>query len=118
MTWKPLLAVIAALLVFALLTPSASARPEDGPLTGSGHMVHLPRTGSNWYGAYHLGERTAYCADLMAHGPSRATAWVEAPPDQALRKQNTSTAGRHGGGRARAGAVPPHCHDPNSRRQR
>ncbi|MDO5677699.1 MAG: hypothetical protein Q4G35_09375 [Propionibacteriaceae bacterium] len=98
MTWKPFIAAMIAFLAVSLFIPTAQARPQDGHLVGSGHMVPLPRTGTNWYGAYHVENTTAYCADLMAHGPSRATAWTEAPVGSPLQKQNSASLGAHGGG--------------------
>lgn len=98
MRWRPLLTALIALLALSLFTTPASARPQDGHLVGSGHMVALPRTGTNWYGAYHVDQATAYCADLMASGPGQATNWVQAPPDYVLRKQTRATHGAHGGG--------------------
>ncbi|MCG6566018.1 hypothetical protein, partial [Tessaracoccus sp. ZS01] len=102
MTWRPLCTALIALFTFALMIPTASARPQDGHLTDSGHMVALPGTGTNWYGAYHVDRQTAYCADLMADGPRNASSWVQAPAGYVLRKQNRASHGTHGNGSAAA----------------
>ena len=78
--------------------PQASARPQDGALSGSGYTVDLPATGRGWYGAYHLGETTAFCVDLDSGPPRQASGWTERTGTD-LRKQAGWGAGpgSHGG---------------------
>ena len=101
-------ALLLSLLLMALIRPDpALAGPQDGPREGSGHTVTMPRTGRDWYGAYRMGQTTAYCADLMSAPPRRATAWTEAAVGAPLVKQAGPAAGSllpHGNGTAAATA--------------
>ncbi|AQX16573.1 MULTISPECIES: hypothetical protein [Tessaracoccus] len=81
------LALAGLIVVLAGAVP-ARARPQDGPLEQAGHLVVMPGTGRDWYGAYHVGGRTAYCADLMSAPPRQATAWREAPSGAPLIRQS------------------------------
>lgn len=90
MRLRHLLAPALALLTAGtLLAPplAAQARPQDGNLTGSGYLVTMPRTGSGWTGAYHVGGTTAWCIDLASDHPSNASAWTATSVGPGLRKQ-------------------------------
>ena len=81
-------ALLFSLMLTVLIRPdTAGATPHDGPREGSGYTVAMPTTGRDWYGAYRMGETTAYCADLMSAPPRRATGWAEAPEGAPLVKQ-------------------------------
>ncbi len=79
------LLTLATLLV--PVPPHASARPQDGALDGSGYRVDLPATGRGWYGAYHVGEVTAFCTDLNSGPPRQASGWTE-HTEPGFRKQS------------------------------
>lgn len=79
-------ALIVALCFVWFPRGSADARPEDGILPGSGLMVAMPKTGTNWYGAYQVGTATGYCIDLQSAPPKRASAWRTSQP-QIITKQ-------------------------------
>ncbi|MHA6512389.1 Ig-like domain-containing protein [Tessaracoccus sp. Z1128] len=99
---RPALVLLITVILTLLVAPApADARPQDGPLAGAGHTVSMPRTGRDWYGAYHLGQVTAYCADLMSAPPRRATGWTELPAGTPLTKQSGVAGGApvpHGNG--------------------
>ena len=79
--WAACTAVLLALLSMG---QPAFARPQDGIMRGSGfnYSGH-----SGWYGAYHLGDLTAYCADLNSRGPSHASGWTKLPESSRIYKQ-------------------------------
>lgn len=92
-----ILRLVASVLLTALIltaSPAAFARAQDGPLAGAGQLVDLPRTGANWYGAYHLDHQIAYCADLMAHGPGAPHPGPRAPQTRSCTSKTAAAPGR------------------------
>ena len=76
-------ACTAVLLVLLSIGQPAFARPQDGIMRGAG----VSYAGGGWYGAYHLGDTTAYCIDLNSKGPSHGSGWTKLPASSKIYKQ-------------------------------
>lgn len=92
-----LLGLLTLAMILLPVPPYASARPQDGALDGSGYSVDLPPTGRGWYGAYHVGDVTAFCTDLNSGPPRKASGWTEIS-EPGFRKQSGWSADAAGHG--------------------
>ena len=67
-----LAALTAAFMLLVTVGQPVFATSKDGVLQGAG----VSYSSGGWYGAYHVGNETAYCVDLNSRGPRHASGWT------------------------------------------